>query len=188
MSGKIILASGSPRRKELLAYIVPEYDVFPADIDESVPVEISPENCAELLAVKKAAYVSEKFPESVVIGCDTVVISDGEILGKPKDPADAERMLKMLSGKVHTVITGVCIFCGDRRESFSCRTEVEFYPITEKEIAEYISTGEPMDKAGAYGIQGKGCVFVKAINGDFFNVVGLPVSMLKRRLDDFLKI
>ena len=187
MNRKFILASGSPRRKELLALIVPEYEVFPADIDETLPEGLAAEESAEFLALQKAAHVSEKFPGSIVIGCDTVVISEGEVLGKPADISDAERMLKKLSGKIHTVITGVCISCGEHREHFSCKTAVEFYPLSESEIADYISTGEPMDKAGGYGIQGKGSVLVKAVNGDFFNVVGLPVSMLKRRLDDFPK-
>ena len=184
---EIILASASPRRQELLKYIVPDFRIIPADIDETLPEDISAEKSAEFLAVKKAKHISEKYPESVVIGSDTVVVIDGEILGKPKDPADAERMLKKLSRKTHAVITGVCISCGEISESFSCKTSVKFFPLTDEEIREYIATGEPMDKAGAYGIQGKGCLLAESVEGDFFNVVGLPASMLKRRLESFLK-
>ena len=115
-----------------------------------------------------------------------MVIIDGIILGKPADKSDAERMLKMLSGRTHKVITGVCITLGDISESFSCETRVTFYPLTEEEIRDYIATGEPMDKAGAYGIQGYGSVLTKGIEGDFFNVMGLPVAMLKRKLEKFI--
>ena len=184
---EIILASASPRRQELLKHIVPEFKIIPADIDETLPDDIPAEKSAEFLAVKKARHISGKYPESVVIGSDTVVIIEGEILGKPKDSADAERMLRKLSGKTHAVITGVCISRGEISESFSCKTLVRFFPLSDEEIREYIATGEPMDKAGAYGIQGKGCLLAESIEGDFFNVVGLPASMLKRRLESFLK-
>ena len=183
---EIILASASPRRQELLKYIVPEFKIVPADIDETIPADISPEKSAEFLAVKKAKHVSAENPESVVIGSDTVVIIDGEILGKPRDPADAERMLRLLSGRTHSVITGVCLSCGNCIDSFSCKTAVKFFDITDEEIRSYVDSGEPMDKAGAYGIQGKGCLLAESIEGDFFNVVGLPASLLKRRLENFL--
>ncbi len=186
MCRKFILASASPRRQELLKYIIPEFEIIPADVEENIPQNISAEKSAEFLAVKKASHISEKFPESIVIGSDTTVIINDRILGKPSDDADAERMLRMLSGNVHKVITGVCISCGNIRESFSCVTEVEFYPLDKKDIDGYIATGETADKAGAYGIQGKGCLLVKTINGDYFNVVGLPISELKRRLEKFI--
>lgn len=182
---KIILASASPRRQELLKYIVPEFEVIPADIDETLPADIPAEKCAEYLACQKARHIAEKYPDCIVIGSDTVVIIDGVILGKPADESDAERMLKMLSGKSHKVVTGVCIARGDASESFSCETRVKFYPLSDEEILEYISTGEPMDKAGAYGIQGYGSVLVEGIEGDFFNVMGLPAASLKRRLEKF---
>ena len=183
---EIILASASPRRQELLKYIVPEFSIIPADIDETLPDDIPAEEAAEFLAVKKAKHISEKNPAGIVIGSDTVVVIDGEILGKPKDTADAERMLRKLSGKTHSVITGVCISCGNFSDSFSCRTFVKFFPLTDEEIHGYIATGEPMDKAGAYGIQGKGCLLAESIDGDFFNVVGLPASLLKRHLEKFI--
>ncbi|MBD5138951.1 MAG: septum formation protein Maf [Ruminococcus sp.] len=181
----IILASASPRRKELMGYIVPRFEIIPADVDETLPKEIPAEKSAEFLAVKKAEHISAQYPESIVIGSDTVVIVDGEILGKPADEADAYRMLKKLSGKVHTVITGVCIFKGEKKKSFSEATRVEFYPLSEEEIRGYIATGDPMDKAGAYGIQGEGCVLIKGIEGDFFTVMGLPAARLKRELAEF---
>ncbi|MDE6599479.1 MAG: Maf family protein [Oscillospiraceae bacterium] len=181
----VILASASPRRKELLGYIVPRFEIIPADVDEILPKEIPAEKSAEFLAVKKAEHISAQYPESVVIGSDTVVIVDGEILGKPADEADAYRMLKKLSGKVHTVVTGVCISQGEKKKSFSEATRVEFYSLSEEEIRDYIATGDPMDKAGAYGIQGEGCVLIKGIEGDFFTVMGLPAARLKRELAEF---
>ena len=183
---KIILASASPRRQELLKYIVPEFEVLPADIDETLPADIDAEKCAEYLACKKARHIAEKYRDCVVIGSDTVVIIDSTILGKPSDEADAERMLTMLSGKSHKVITGVCIAAAGKYDSFSKETAVNFYPLSAEEIRGYIATGEPMDKAGAYGIQGYGSVLVEGIEGDFFNVMGLPVAMLKRRLEKFI--
>lgn len=182
---KIILASASPRRQELLKYIVPEFEIIPADVDETLPEGTVSEKAAEFLASKKAKHIAKQYPDSVVIGSDTVVIIDGIILGKPADKSDAERMLKLLSGRTHKVITGVCIAYGEKTDSFSCETKVTFYPLTDKEILDYIATGEPMDKAGAYGIQGYGSVLAEGIEGDFFNVMGLPVAMLKRRLEKF---
>lgn len=184
---KIILASASPRRQELLKYIVPEFEVIPADIDETLPLDIPAEKSAEYLACKKARHIAEKYPDCAVIGSDTVVISGREILGKPADNADAERMLKMLSGQTHKVITGVCIAAAGQYDSFSKETAVKFYPLSEEEICGYIATGEPADKAGAYGIQGYGSVLVEGIEGDFFNVMGLPVASLKRRLEEFMR-
>lgn len=181
----IILASASPRRKELLSYIVPSFRIIPSNEDETLPEDISAKKSAEFLAVKKAGHISALYPESIVIGSDTVVIADGEILGKPSDEADAYRMLKKLSGKIHTVITGVCISQGKKKKSFSAETKVEFYPLSDKEIRDYIATGDPMDKAGAYGIQGKGCILIKSIEGDFFTVMGLPAARLKRELSEF---
>lgn len=181
----VILASASPRRKELLGYIVPRFEIIPADVDETLPEEIPAEKSAEFLAVKKAEHISAQYSESIVIGSDTVVIVDGEILGKPADKADAYRMLKKLSGKTHTVVTGVCISQGEKKKSFSEETRVEFYPLSEEEIRDYIATGDPMDKAGAYGIQGEGCVLIKGIEGDFFTVMGLPAARLKRELAEF---
>ncbi len=183
---KTILASASPRRRELLGYVVKDFDIIPSDVDETIPEVVNPENSAEYLAVKKAKAVSNEHMQDIVIGCDTVVILDGEVFGKPADKTDARIMLEKLSGRIHKVITGVCLCRENEMKSFSSVTEVEFYNLSEDEIEEYIATGEPMDKAGAYGIQGYGSLLVKEIHGDFFNVVGLPVSRLKREYDSFM--
>ncbi len=181
----VILASASPRRQELLRYIVPDFKVIPADVDESIPENIDVSDVAQYLACKKAEHIGKIYPDSLVIGSDTVVVVGDEILGKPSDEKEAYDMLSKLSGKVHRVITGVCLVQGDRKESFSQETKVRFYELDESEILGYIKTGDPMDKAGAYGIQGEGCVLVEGIEGDFFTVMGLPVARLKRVLGNF---
>ena len=181
---RIILASKSPRRQELIGNITPDFTVVVSEVDEVLPEGIVPEEVPVYLAGIKAQAVAEKYPRDIVIGADTVVILDGEVLGKPRDAADAERMLTELSGRTHIVITGCAVIVNGKKRSFSEVTSVEFYPLSQKEIADYIATGEPFDKAGAYGIQGRGSVLVRRIEGDFFNVVGLPVARLKRELDE----
>lgn len=183
---KIILASASPRRKELMSLVSENFEIIPADIDEALPDNIRAEESAEYLACMKAEHIGRQHKGAVTVGCDTVVVCDGIVMGKPADEKDAERMLSALSGKAHKVITGVCLYSDNVKRSFSQVTEVEFYPLSEKEIADYVSSGEPMDKAGAYGIQGLGSLLVKGINGDYFNVVGLPAARLKRELDEFM--
>lgn len=179
----MILASASPRRRELLSYSASSFEVRPADVDETVPDNISPEETAEYLAVKKAKAALKANPYDDIIAADTVVILDGEIMGKPRNINHAREMLRRLSGKTHKVITGVCVCSRGRTESFSECTEVTFYDLTDSEIEAYIQSGDPMDKAGAYGIQSPGgTLFVKEIKGDFFNVVGLPVARLHRLL------
>jgi septum formation protein len=181
----IILASASPRRQELLSLICEQFAVEPADIDESAFECSEPEKAPELLAVKKAEHIFKtKDYNDIVIGCDTGVFIDGQMLGKPKDRNDACRMLARLSGRTHKVITGCAIFYKDKMLSFSQTTEVEFYELSQEEIDAYVDTKEPMDKAGAYGIQGKGTTLVKKINGDFYNVVGLPVALLNKKLKE----
>lgn len=176
----LILASASPRRQELLKLIDDNFVCAPADIDESVTENIETEKIPEYLALKKARHVFGSNPDSTVIGCDTGVFLDGEMIGKPKDEADAFQILKRLSGRTHKVITGCAVIGKDGEKSFSQITEVDFCTMSDEEILGYIKTGEPMDKAGAYGIQGYGARFVKGIRGDYFNVVGLPVSKLYR--------
>lgn len=183
MMSSIVLASQSPRRRELMERITPDFEVCVSQVDEVLPEGITPEESPVYLARLKANDIAQNAPEKTVIGADTVVILDGEVLGKPLDAADAERMLRALSGKVHTVITGCCIKSNGRERCFGESTRVEFYPLSDSEIAAYIATGEPFDKAGAYGIQGYGSLLVKGIEGDFFNVVGLPVGRLKHELD-----
>lgn len=183
----IILASGSPRRKELLKLLFDEFTVEPADIDETVTKDIELVQYPEYLALKKSRHIFEHgHMNDTVIGCDTGVFIDGIMLGKPEDEEQAKKMLKLLSGRTHKVITGCSIFHKGTNISFSETTLVEFYPLTDKEIDDYVATGEPMDKAGAYGIQGKGAALVKGINGDYYNVVGLPVGTLNQRLKKFL--
>ena len=140
----VLLASASPRRQELLKFAVPDFEICPADIDETIPPEIAPEKASEYLAVQKARAVAKAHPEDVVIGCDTIVILDGEIMGKPKNEENAFEMLSRLSGHTHKVITGVCICSKDGEKGFSQCTEVDFYPLTDEEIRAYIATGDPM--------------------------------------------
>ncbi len=178
----IILASASPRRKELLTLAGISFSVDVADADESLPENILPENAVKMLAVKKASAVYENHKDSIVIGADTVVSIDSKILGKPKNYDEAFEMLSLLSGRVHSVFTGVCIKSEDVEISFSEETKVEFYGLTKDEIDAYIKTGDCFDKAGGYGIQTNGCTLVKGIVGDYFNVVGLPVAKTVREL------
>lgn len=176
-------SSASPRRKELLSFITTDFKIVPADIDETVENNVPLEKRPEYLAVKKALHISKNgYEKNIVIGCDTGVFVDGKMLGKPKNREDAENMLKLLSGRQHKVITGCCTVKNGVAKSFSNVTLVEFFELSDLEIEEYIATGEPFDKAGAYGIQGKGSLLVKKIDGDYFNVVGLPVSELNRIL------
>lgn len=176
----LILASKSPRRKELLSLITDDFIIQSADVDESLPDGIRPDKAVEYLSLIKA----EPFKNNTdtVIGADTVVSVEGVILGKPKERADAFTMLKMLSGKVHSVFTGVTVIKPSSTTTFSVETKVKFFDLTDSEIKDYIDTGEPFDKAGGYGIQGKGALLVEKIDGDYFNVVGLPVSTLKKYL------
>lgn len=181
----IILASASPRRRELLSLAGVDFSVKVADVNEVIPENAKPDEVVISLAMQKAQAVANENPDSIVIGSDTVVALDGEILGKPKNEENAAQMLTRLSGRSHTVYTGVAIIHGEKVKNFCEATEVVFNNLTQEEIRNYIATGECMDKAGAYGIQGKGCVLVEKINGDYFNVVGLPVSKLYRELRDF---
>lgn len=182
---KIILASASPRRKELLTTAGVEFEVLVSDADETIPDGTLPADAAMLTAEKKALAVAEKCEDALVIGADTIVVLDGKILGKPKDEADAKAMLRFLSGKEHKVITGVCLTDGVKTNKFAQVSKVRFYDLTDEEIAAYVATKEPMDKAGSYGIQGKGCVLVESIEGDYFNIVGLPVAATVRAIKDF---
>lgn len=182
---KLILASGSPRRKELLGKLDIPFEVIVSECDETLPDGIPADAAAELLAVRKAAAVAKEHPDAVVIGADTTVLLGDEILGKPADEADCRRMLYALSGKIHKVITGVAIFWNGHSASFSDETGVQFYSLSDAEIDAYASSAEPYDKAGAYGIQGKGALLVAGITGDYYNVMGLPIARLARQLRDF---
>ena len=181
----IILASASPRRKEIMQKYSYEIEVIPSNCEETVQDGLSPGQTARSLAEQKAKDVARSHPDDIVIGADTIVALDGEILGKPSSRDDAKKALQKLSGKTHEVITGVAIISGTEQEVYSAVTKVKFYPISDEEIDEYIRTGEPMDKAGSYGIQGKGGLFVEKIDGDYENVVGLPTASLSRKLKRF---
>lgn len=185
MKKRFIVASASPRRKELLRNAGYEFEIIPSDADETLEDGTSAAEAVDILSRRKAESVSEKNAGSVVLGCDTVVALDGVIFGKPKDKDEAFKMLESLSGKTHTVYTGVCVTDGERTETFVAKTEVAFYALSAETINSYIETLEPMDKAGAYGIQGFGSVLVKGIRGDYFAVMGLPVNESARILSSF---
>ena len=182
-SPKIILASASPRRRELLKLVGIEHEVKPADIDESVRDGEKPHDYAERLAREKAELVNNGAnPDQIVIGADTTVVVDDEMLGKPGDAGEAEVMLGKLSGRTHTVITAVAVCRSGETWSSVEEVEVTFRKLSSGEIKSYIATGEPMDKAGAYGIQGFGATIVDRIEGDYFAVMGLPLARLVRLL------
>jgi septum formation protein len=175
---KVVLASSSPRRHELLKLIGVDHEVIPADLDESQLPGEKPDAHAERLARAKSAAIAADRGESLVIGADTIVVVDQHILGKPRDVADAARMLRMLSNRSHVVMTAVAVTLGGRTISLVEKVTVSFRDLTEDEIARYIATGEPMDKAGAYGIQGYGATIVRRIEGDYFAVMGLSLVRL----------
>ena len=178
----LILASKSPRRKELLSIITEDFKIIPAVGEERADKSLPPDRYVCELARHKAEEIAEQYPDDIVIGADTIVVIEGEILGKPIDEADARRMLELLSGTEHHVYTGVCIKCNNRNTAFAEDTKVRFFDLSDKEISDYIDTGEPFDKAGAYGIQGIGALIVSGITGDYYNVMGLPVGRLAREL------
>lgn len=178
---KYILASASPRRKELLSQILPNFEVIPAKSEEKVNISLFPEQMACALAEGKCDEVFEKNPTATVIGCDTIVVFDKEILGKPKNREDAFNTLKMLSGKTHFVITAVCVRNKYKKLVEFDRTEVKFNVLSDDFIKIYVDSGSPLDKAGSYGIQDGG--LVKEYFGNYTNVVGLPVPLTKKLLE-----
>lgn len=186
---EIILASASPRREELLRLMGLSFRVIPSDFDESVVSQWPPEEHVLQSATGKASDIAARASDGVVIGADTVVVAGNSILGKPESPGDARRMLKLLSGRSHFVYTGLCVIrrAGGKTthslRDYVC-TEVRFGTLSDEIVEAYIATGEPLDKAGAYGIQERGCVLVESIVGDYFNVVGLPIYRLSRMLDE----
>ncbi|MCR2820543.1 Maf family protein [Lederbergia panacisoli] len=178
----LVLASASPRRKEILQKLNIPFTTFSPNADETLPTGLQPSDFVVTLALRKASLASEHFPQAAIIGSDTVVVCDELILGKPKNREEAEHMLKLLSGRIHAVYTGVAIINKGKTETFYEKTDVEFWELTETDIHQYIKSGEPFDKAGAYGIQGQGALLVKSIKGDYYTVVGLPISRLYRIL------
>ena len=183
---KIVLASQSPRRRQLLGQMGLEFTTQSPEIDESAFHGRDAQDLVETLSREKARWVArQQTPDTLVIGADTVVVLDGAILGKPRDGAEAQAMLAALSGRDHQVFTGVTLCQGDRILTQAEETQVTFRPLTSQEIRQYVSTGEPMDKAGAYGIQGLGGLLGEGIRGDYPNVMGLPICRLGRMLLDF---
>lgn len=186
-NGRIILASKSPRRKEILEKAGYDIEIRIQDADETLPNGISPEKAVEMLAEIKASAVKREKGETVV-GADTVVAVDGEILGKPKDENDAFSMLRRLSGREHEVFTSVCILTDNGKMVFSERSDVRFRNLSDEEIYAYIKSGEPLDKAGAYGIQGLGGEFASVASGSFFNVMGFPIETFNKKFLEISKI
>ena len=174
---QLILASQSPRRKELLGLLRLPFRIRVADIDESMDSANSPYDEVARIAKRKAEAITRE-SDDVVIAADTIVVCEGEVLGKPADESDAYRMLRLLSGKSHQVMTGLCVLQGEQICVCTEVTDISFRELTDEEIYAYIRTGEPMDKAGAYGIQGGAALFAEKISGDYYNVVGLPVCRL----------
>jgi septum formation protein len=181
---QLILASASPRRAELLRAAGFAFDVVAVDVDERFHPREKPEEAVARLAEAKAALASARHPNAVVIGADTTVVVRGEPLGKPADGADAARMLRLLSGRTHEVLTGICLCSQGRRLIHVEPSRVRMAPLTEEEIAWYVSTGEPADKAGAYAVQGLASRFIEGIDGSYSNVVGLPISSVYELLKE----
>lgn len=184
---ELILASGSPRRKELLSLYTTDFAVCVSAFDEDTVQADTPAQLVEKLACGKCLAVAAEHLGAVVIGCDTVVDVGGEVFGKPKDTEDAKRMLRALSGSTHAVHTGVCISDGTRTESFVDSCKVTFFSMSEAEIHTYTATAEPYDKAGAYAIQGRAALWLDRIEGDYYTIMGLPVSRTIRLLEDFAR-
>jgi septum formation protein len=184
MSVKVILASGSPRRRQLLELIGIPHEVRPSNIDETMRSREAPRRHAERLAREKASAIATREGDVITIAADTIVVVNRQVLGKPRDIEDARRMLSMLSGRQHTVITAVAVARGRKLRSAIEEVKVKFRRLRDEEIDAYIATGEPMDKAGAYGIQGFGATIVECVDGDYFAVMGLPLARLVTLLRD----
>ncbi len=181
----LILASASPRRAELLRQLQPEFQIVPSDAVEIIDQQLSPLELCQLNAHRKARAVAKKIPDALVLGADTLVFLDGEVMGKPRDLPDARRMLSRLQGRTHQVVTGVSLIYlqGSRERLFAVGTDVTFRPLVESRISGYLSRMDPLDKAGAYAIQEHGDMIVSEISGSYSNVVGLPVEQLQSELN-----
>jgi septum formation protein len=175
---KLVLASGSPRRSEILTNVGWQFEKHTADIDESELPGESPEEYVRRLALEKAAAVAALYPDRLVLGADTTVVVGGEIIGKPADADDAARMIRLLAGRLHEVLTGVALVARGRSTVGLQRTEVTFSPMTDSEIDYLVTHGDPLDKAGAYAVQAQAALFIEGIRGDYWNVVGLPINLV----------
>jgi septum formation protein len=182
---KIILASKSPRRKQILQQVGLEFTVEVSDFDEAQVKFKTPEDLVEKLSLEKAKVIAGKNPDAIIIGADTTVIYKNEIIGKPTSKQDAVRILKLLSGNIHEVVTGFTVISDKKSITKHVTSKVKFKKLSEVEIKAYVATGEPMDKAGGYGIQDKGGLFIENIQGDYFNVVGLPIFAVSEALKQF---
>lgn len=183
---RIILASQSPRRKQLMEAAEIAFEIVIADVDETNPPGMPGEQVPEHLAKKKAAAIEKEYADAIIVAADTVVLLDGEILGKPKDATDAEYILSKLAGRIHRVVTGVCIQKGSQQHSFSITTEVHFRTLTADQIKYYVAHYKPFDKAGAYAIQEWiGMVGIEKINGDYYSVMGLPIGEVVKALKQY---
>lgn len=182
---RIILASKSPRRKEILETLGLNFEIIVADADESSDIQ-NPDELVMTLAARKGRAVLQKIGDeandSLIIACDTLVYASGEFLGKPRDRDDAERMIRKLSGKAHSVVSGIYLYYNGREVGAAASTKVIFDELTDSDIEAYLNTSEPYDKAGAYAIQGRASAYISGIEGDYFNVVGLPVNLLCKTL------
>lgn len=187
MTRRLILASASPRRQELLQDLSYPFDIVAADCEEYFDRFLPIASAIEQIARQKALTVWEQHPEAVVLGADTMVCYKDQMMGKPENREDAYRMLKQLSGKTHTVVSGVAIVWKGKAELFHEKTSVTFYELEEELLERYLDSNEPYDKAGAYGIQGMGKLFVRELRGDYFNVMGLPIAAVYRHLKAYLK-
>lgn len=181
---KLILASSSPRRVELMGILGVPFETCPSGADEALPADTPPAQAVQILASRKCDEVFSRHEDALVIGADTLVAIDGQVLGKPTGADDARRMLCLLSGRTHMVYTGVALRSAEGHNVFCACTNVEFYPLSAEFIEWYLGTGEPFDKAGAYGIQQKGALLVRRIDGDYFNVMGLPIAAVARRIHE----
>lgn len=184
---KLVLASASPRRREICDLLGWTYTVSPAQTELPADPALSPEQAILQVARGKAEEVAKRYPDSLVLGADTAVVVDDVILGKPQDAEDAAAMLRSIAGRTHRVITAVWLSGGGIDDGFADVAEVTFYPMTARDIAEYVETNEPMDKAGAYAVQGIGARYIRGINGDFYTVMGLPCGRLHRFLFDKIR-
>ena len=182
---RYILASKSPRRQELLQRIIKNFEIDVVETEEFVNPELPLDKAIEDVAKQKGLAVFKKHPDATVISADTIVAMNGVVYGKPKDEEDAKRMLKELSGEFHDVITAVCLIKEGKCETFSVTSKVKFLPLSDAEICAYVDTKEPLDKAGAYGIQGYGALLIEKIDNDYYTIMGLPISLLNQRLKTF---
>lgn len=187
MTRRFILASASPRRRELLQDLQYPFEVVSADCEEYFDCTLTISSAIEQIALCKAQAVWEQYPEAVVLGADTMVCYEHQVMGKPGNRKEAYRMLKQLSGKTHTVVSGVAIVWKGKAELFHEETSVTFYDLDEDLLLRYLNSREPYDKAGAYGIQGMGKLFVRELHGDYFNVMGLPIAAVYRHLKPYLE-